>query len=280
MTALNALFDAARPYTWLDKKAATERRKQGYECGTCGTHFVPKRASRNKYCSRACGAHAHLKAAPIKDLEAHCGRCGIQFTPRRREEAKFCSRGCAHAFLSQRWASVRPEVLPSSKVYFRHCERCDHLFTAKTTAPRKCDECRRYQPKPKMVRLCSCGAEIFGTAAKRSCQTCRRRKDRATQQAKHGRVKKHRHRARKYGVAYEAVDPLKVFDRDGWRCQLCGVKTPKRLRGKMVDQAPELDHIIPMSVGGEHSYLNTQCACRKCNGLKGARPLGQMRLVA
>lgn len=81
------------------------------------------------------------------------------------------------------------------------------------------------------------------------------------------------------GAVVENVNPIEVFERDGWRCQLCGVRTPRKLRGTYNDKAPELDHILPISKGGEHSYVNTQCACRKCNGLKGDVPLGQMRLV-
>ena len=73
----------------------------------------------------------------------------------------------------------------------------------------------------------------------------------------------------------ETVDPLGVFERDGWRCQLCGARTPKERRGTYHDRAPELDHILPLSKGGEHSYANTQCACRRCNHGKGAEPMGQ-----
>ncbi|CAN7187248.1 HNH endonuclease [Acidovorax sp. LjRoot117] len=77
----------------------------------------------------------------------------------------------------------------------------------------------------------------------------------------------------------EAVNPIKVFDRDKWRCQLCNRKTPKAKRGSYDDDAPELDHIVPLSKGGAHSYLNTQCACRACNSKKSDRPLGQMLLI-
>lgn len=66
----------------------------------------------------------------------------------------------------------------------------------------------------------------------------------------------------------ENVNPIKVFERDKWKCQICGVKTPRRLRGKYDDNAPELDHIMPLSLGGARSYMNTQCACRKCNSDK------------
>jgi 5-methylcytosine-specific restriction endonuclease McrA len=78
----------------------------------------------------------------------------------------------------------------------------------------------------------------------------------------------------------ERFDPLEVLARDGWRCHICGVSTPKRLRGTFDDRAPELDHIIPLAAGGEHTRLNTACACRKCNIAKSNKPLGQLRLVA
>lgn len=70
----------------------------------------------------------------------------------------------------------------------------------------------------------------------------------------------------------------KVFQRDGWRCQLCGKKLNPKHRGTYKDDAPELDHIIPWAAGGEHSYRNTQLACRKCNEEKGSEEMGQLRL--
>jgi len=83
------------------------------------------------------------------------------------------------------------------------------------------------------------------------------------------RKRDHLDRARHHGVQYEAVDWRKVMDRDGWKCQICGTKTPKRLRGTTDPRAPELDHRVPMAMGGPHTYDNVQCACRACNSAKG-----------
>jgi hypothetical protein len=85
----------------------------------------------------------------------------------------------------------------------------------------------------------------------------------------------YRKRARKYCVEYQHVDALKVFERDGWRCQICGRDTPKDSRGTFRGTAPELDHRIPLSKGGPHTYANTQCACRACNLRKGNKILGE-----
>lgn len=86
-------------------------------------------------------------------------------------------------------------------------------------------------------------------------------------------------RAKRFGVARKYFNESLILERDGWRCQLCGVSTPKRLRGTMDDRAPEIDHIVPLSVGGAHLPENVQCACRKCNRKKMTRPLGQMFLM-
>jgi len=80
-----------------------------------------------------------------------------------------------------------------------------------------------------------------------------------------------RRRARKLGASIEKVSRMLVYDRDDGRCHLCGKKVnPKRWH---------LDHIVPLALGGEHSYRNVAVACPKCNLSKGARRCGQLRLL-
>ncbi len=60
-------------------------------------------------------------------------------------------------------------------------------------------------------------------------------------------------------VPYRAQAPLTrraVFARDGWACQYCG------------SPAENLDHVIPRSRDGEHSWDNVVAACRRCNSKK------------
>ena len=77
----------------------------------------------------------------------------------------------------------------------------------------------------------------------------------------------------------ERIDPIQIFNRDKWICQICGLKTLPSLRGKHLDRSPELDHIVPLSRGGNHTYGNVQCACRKCNISKGNGAYGQLRIA-
>lgn len=90
------------------------------------------------------------------------------------------------------------------------------------------------------------------------------------------RIRRHKERAKLRLVKVETVDPIKVFMRDGWKCQLCHRKLNPQDKGTYKDTAPELDHIIPLAKGGEHSYRNTQCACRRCNAEKSSNERGQL----
>lgn len=73
-----------------------------------------------------------------------------------------------------------------------------------------------------------------------------------------------RRRARMAGAFVEVVDPRVVFARAKGICGIC--LTPVDLSSPW-----EVDHIIPISKGGEHSYANTQLAHRTCNRKKHAK---------
>jgi len=81
--------------------------------------------------------------------------------------------------------------------------------------------------------------------------------------------------ARRDGVRY---DPYDIFKRDKWKCKLCGIKVQKR--NYLLDDAAEVDHIVPLSMGGRDIPSNVQCTCRKCNNDKGATIAGQVSLFA
>ncbi len=61
---------------------------------------------------------------------------------------------------------------------------------------------------------------------------------------------------------------MEIFERDGWRCYICGVETPRGLMGTYRAYSPTQDHIMPRCLGGPHSYQNLRCACWPCNSNK------------
>ena len=79
------------------------------------------------------------------------------------------------------------------------------------------------------------------------------------------RMAGHKRRALKMGVGYEVFDPKEVFERDGYKCQLCDKKTRQDYKNQYHPLYPNLDHIVPLSKGGAHTRKNTQCLCKQCN---------------
>jgi 5-methylcytosine-specific restriction endonuclease McrA len=81
-----------------------------------------------------------------------------------------------------------------------------------------------------------------------------------------GRRNVWKRRAIQKQVFVEVVDPRVVFERDKGICGICL---------KAVDPTSrwEVDHIIPLSKKGEHSYANCQLTHRKCNRSKAAKLL-------
>ncbi|MCC6438788.1 MAG: HNH endonuclease [Acidimicrobiales bacterium] len=58
-----------------------------------------------------------------------------------------------------------------------------------------------------------------------------------------------------------------VLHRDGNRCQYCG------------KDADSIDHVVPRSRGGTHTWENVVAACRRCNLAKGSRLVSETTMV-
>ena len=79
------------------------------------------------------------------------------------------------------------------------------------------------------------------------------------------------------GSKVRAVSYKTIYDRDGGNCQICGKKVSIRYKWPNL-LAGSMDHIVPLSKGGEHVESNIQLAHLGCNLSKNNRYAGQMRL--
>ncbi len=71
-------------------------------------------------------------------------------------------------------------------------------------------------------------------------------------------------RAIKKGVFIEMVDRGEIYLRDGGECQICFQKVKLNLKYPH-PKSISIDHIIPLSRGGEHSKENCQLTHLSCN---------------
>lgn len=72
------------------------------------------------------------------------------------------------------------------------------------------------------------------------------------------------------GAKSERFTKQEIYERDGGKCHLCGKKCDPRKW--------HLDHLIPLSLGGEHTRKNVAVSCPRCNDSKGNSGHSQLRL--
>jgi 5-methylcytosine-specific restriction endonuclease McrA len=73
-----------------------------------------------------------------------------------------------------------------------------------------------------------------------------------------------RRRAWKAGARVERFTNGEVFERDGWVCGICSEPIDRSL-ARPDPMSVSLDHVVPLSKGGDHSRANCQAAHLGCN---------------
>lgn len=247
----------------------------GY-CAGCGVEIVGT-ASRlhpaveGRYCSRTC--FISKVSSPIEKQRAcsHCSKSYVKKKGRASSEGnKFCSRECFFEAQKKRFEAARSERT-ASKLRLQNARRfileCKKTTRATTPQRRTCCHCGSIfdwaRVKSRPSAYCSDDCRLAGrkakvTAWKRSPPG--RAMDRSLKSAR---------RLRGAGVFPPLIDPDKVLHRDEYRCRMCKRTLDRKDRGTTSWLAPEVDHYIPLALGGVHQEWNMQCLCRRCNIMKG-----------
>jgi hypothetical protein len=239
----------------------------------CEETFEPR--GRKRFCSQFCCEVAGGKRRAPGSL-GHlitCEQCGeeryVQHLP-----AKVCSEECRRAWTTAKGARWRSENLERDRDRERRRDRSAYqairrarriaarvaaaaeAVRAKPTLALLAGEPQEAQrppplchlsdrPKPRLfvAGVCAgCGGSFVALGLQhRYCspvcgkRVWRRNGDRGDASA--------RRRARKKGAFVARVVRMKIYERDGWRCQLCG-KAVRRKAQVPHSLAPVLDHIV------------------------------------
>ena len=257
-------------------------------CGRCGVSLV---GPRKKWCSRMCQDGTKLTREEYRESvrgkakgSFTCRCCGVpsyrglsSTNINRGTGNLFCSMGCkvAHA------AKVRIDVESIRKMGRTSLKDSRRKLSAVASLARVLEKVRRIKDRAGAACLV-CGGTCGGgkTNPRKYCSDACEAK---TEWSKAAKRKRHaKRRAIERGDKHaRSIDPIKVLERDGWKCQICMRPTPKSLRGTYKDNAPEIDHIVPLARGGKHEWSNLQCACRACNSEKSdGPPVGQIGLFS
>lgn len=232
----------------------------------CGLSFKPKwvQAGRPaRYCSQRCSltaarAQRDANAAARVELDRTCEVCGTRFRRRRVDVERTCS-----------WACFRQLVAPPT----RHCVACGASFEPRGDRPSNqfcSNDCFRAGVRN---RCANCGNEFSGSAKQKFCSRRCQHQVWLRANAHRNREYSQRRKARLRDAKVAVVDPLAVFERDGWICRLCGLGVDFALTHPDL-AAATVDHVIPLSRGGTHEMGNVQLAHFSCNSRKGNRQDG------
>lgn len=261
--------------TRVGTRCADHRKHRQFDCGTCGKKFWSNRhtSTGSHFCSQPCSRRPNRRPAaqnPRIGATKRRAACNPALIP---AEPEWLTRRIAKLEWKQcvcgKWICQPGRKLCGSQ----ECKRQYQNRHATQQRRRRgilgnhCGTCGTKVAHPQ--RFCSEHREA-ALKASRHRMTLRSR-------AKYGTT--YRSRARKYGVEYQPVNKQRVFARDGWRCGICGKKVDQRLKDRHPMMA-SLDHIVPMALGGDHTYINTQCTHLCCNLRKSHRSTGdQLALV-
>lgn len=253
-------------------------------CEYCGVLMAPALQSRaKKFCSIQC-----VGKSQRKHPDWNCIECGVMFSrrpggdeSRSGRNPSYCSVDCLRTARSRR-SMERMEAEYEERAKRKAIRKIISVLRriSRTIDGREdglCGKCGESYSRSKWQRKTEC--PDCSDKARRERVKEGRKIFRASPK---GRAKRYEEKARRRArkrINSVPVDPIAILNRDGWRCQLCGVKTPKTKRGGFEDDAPEVDHIISLADGGAHAPHNLQCACRRCNLMKGAESRGQLRLM-
>lgn len=222
---------------------------------------------------------------PAKTTSILCKYCGSGFTigagSRKRQ---YCSKTCnkndyrkSHIASRCTLTVVEVNCLLCNSPY----TRCGRHKDSKKYCSTACSKAAR-QAKPKQFMVCiHCGKEFVKRKSKKTCsneckyRAARKWSSRAECRASVGQSR----RARKLALPSELFERQEIYERDNWRCQLCGLPTSTKTYVRKDPFSPTLDHIIPLRLGGHHIRTNVQLAHAVCNSRKGARGHGQPRLL-
>jgi len=229
----------------------------------CGKGFQ-RRRRRQVFCSHSCAQR--VRASKLEPMS--CITCGVSF-PRQHGPEKRCN-SCRVMLKGKQ--EKRHHVCACGACLSFKRKKCDDCLAVRRKLGIEAEKSRPVpEPPVSVVVTCKdCGVTLPSTPGRFLCLGCARQR-----KLRIARVGSAVRRARMSTRSVDDVDPVEIFDRDGWRCGICHRKVAKSGKGPC---QVTLDHIIPLKRGGHHVRSNLRCAHKGCNSRKAAGPAGQLRL--
>jgi hypothetical protein len=254
-------------------------------CQECDAEFQPRPGGGKpqKFCSSRCRRASSARAWRERNrpvLATQCAECGGPISQKGSgRPRRFCTDTCKARAMNRRSRRAR---LPLREARERVCAHCGKTFIAKRVDRMYCYDswcgqlayqARRSLGSPRRifeheVRCDECGQTF--TARHPTARWC----SKPCANRHWGRV-----RSRRRGpLSTKPYTDREIFERDGWKCHLCGKKVSKTA-SRTDPKGATIDHLVPISLGGSDEAANVATAHYRCNLDKRARAMNeQLRL--
>ena len=190
-----------------------------------------------------------------------CLWCQSEFVPKHNGH-KFCSAECRY---KSRYREMHGRDATQLQTNLS-CLVCGSVFDQVHVFHRFCSERCRDKARGKF--------KTRGIFRSINCQRCGKLFDDHNGRAKYcsrtcrcaGTHSDYRSRAKRWNVEYDSsVTIANVIERFGRGCAECGELIIGEHSSKANQDAPSIDHIVPMSAGGAHVWSNVELVHLRCN---------------
>lgn len=221
-------------------RAEYNRRHRGslLQCKNCRSSF--KSYKDKKFCNRDCFLEYKRNNKVVipkeinKKISKECLHCGAEYQT-SCSTSKYCSSTCGYKY-------KQAEKAAKKKLFNIKCKECGKHFS--TTNRQRV--------------FCS---NVCGNKYKSRISEVKRRKT-----------------IKNNGKVDWEISIERLIKRDGSTCYLCGYKCDTKdyivTEGGTIitgEDYPSIEHVIPVSKGGTHTWDNVKVAHRGCNNLKGVK---------
>lgn len=181
-----------------------------------------------------------------------CKQCGKEFKPISNDRVTFCSRDCAYTY--QHDHKKLNYCVDCGKEISRRSTRCVACRSEHSRKPKKPKQNKRIH-----IECAECGKLFVGYKSRRfCCKQC------ANRYSNRKRETDRRHQLAVNGPVDYTITLTKLVQRDEGLCGICGKPVNMKAYHNAGDYG-SIDHIKPVSKGGQHQWDNVQLAHRKCN---------------
>lgn len=213
-------------------------------CPSCDVGFTPLRHDA-QHCSRRCTTQSSYRRNRRPDETRLCAECEAPF-PVTRTDRLTCSRKCGQRRTARRsYKGIHDFV----------CAHCAGAFQAVRSDANYCSFWCRRRAYYALNREHLIASSVRWAAENPEAMQARRRQRRARKRNNPG------------SVGVKLKDWRRLVHRFRDCCAYCGARP----------ETMQMDHVIPLALGGRHAIGNVLPACPPCNHSKSARLLIEWR---